>query len=907
MADAKNRISCYNAECKLYRKDRSLCPQCRLHSRVHFQGTALCISRDCPSNQARLGQCFFCKNRSLLRLKSGVYFCQKSDCPHLFELLSVCFFCARVSFLLEAKNCQNSFCKVYKLPIETCPSCHQRCAIVLDEKQGVCKNGKCSTDTFYWKPHQDATKQLQSLDRILKPAAVSSSHSTLMDLPKLEVASSGSELEEVLEGEGGKGDSSSDSGDVEEIELEVGEEGEDAEEEDAEEIELEVGEKGEDAEEDAEEIELELGEEREDAEEDVEEIELEVGEEGGESPLGDSGEVEGVVAGSERGEGEEVKSSLSSERSSASGKLGELEVGGVSSRSGSVSSASEGEDPDFFAFTSEAETESISTYLQASPWQKIRGSSKVLPRRPVGGTSQWKRMELPEAESDFSILQAFDFVRNHILNGPQAAPLYLIIGLAGAGKTTYLTMLGDILLCKDTKYHYPYRGVEVRWIEVEKLIEKNLDLDESDVSKRYIGYLKERIQDLVYHFAQNHYQKYIGRMQWSEATAREEEGKSEISTYFLLTELTRYGKVISRIITIETSGEDFQEVIESITQKPPEREGANPLHYVLYELLNLAEGFLILLDPANEENNDKVYQKLFLVLKECLEPRAISTLYREVIKRLDYRKKMAETPDSIRKGFLYKKLSEQEREQKQREVGGIRRKLEEDLSRFQLLISQTQGEVLLGEEAEFLQKLEDEVLEDLFPNILANARKNLYDKLAQTSAEGHLSLYIKYYEGLLNFCVSHIETIAQNFYEKSVDLQARFSEAAFQDMAERIIRERGLDGDFKIDLVASEFWDSPQHYRFAHLKNIAIAITKTDMYPIIYPPEKYAMKKMPRSWMHLRAIENYLKLCGGGVKYYNSSATGYSILRDTLYYPGKENTLTPINIIEPIFDLLCIR
>ena len=58
----------------------------------------------------------------------------------------------------------------------------------------------------------------------------------------------------------------------------------------------------------------------------------------------------------------------------------------------------------------------------------------------------------------------------------------------------------------------------------------------------------------------------------------------------------------------------------------------------------------------------------------------------------------------------------------------------------------------------------------------------------------------------------------------------------------------------------------------------------------------------------LAEIENLLKLCGGrGVRYYNASATGYSILRDTLYYPGKENTFTPINILEPIFDSLDLQ
>jgi hypothetical protein len=52
---------------------------------------------------------------------------------------------------------------------------------------------------------------------------------------------------------------------------------------------------------------------------------------------------------------------------------------------------------------------------------------------------------------------------------------------------------------------------------------------------------------------------------------------------------------------------------------------------------------------------------------------------------------------------------------------------------------------------------------------------------------------------------------------------------------------------------------------------------------------------------------DYLHLLGGKVSFYNASTSGYSILRDTLYVPGPENTLTPINIIEPIFDMLGIQ
>ena len=110
----------------------------------------------------------------------------------------------------------------------------------------------------------------------------------------------------------------------------------------------------------------------------------------------------------------------------------------------------------------------------------------------------------------------------------------------------------------------------------------------------------------------------------------------------------------------------------------------------------------------------------------------------------------------------------------------------------------------------------------------------------------------------------------------------------------------------EIDLDPHLSDDRPVDF-MGNLKYLSVVMTKSDMIPIIYPPADYPDQKLPQCVIHVRAIENYLKLCGGEIRYYNASATGYSFLRDTLYYPGKENTLTPINVIEPIFDMMNIE
>jgi hypothetical protein len=86
-----------------------------------------------------------------------------------------------------------------------------------------------------------------------------------------------------------------------------------------------------------------------------------------------------------------------------------------------------------------------------------------------------------------------------------------------------------------------------------------------------------------------------------------------------------------------------------------------------------------------------------------------------------------------------------------------------------------------------------------------------------------------------------------------------------------------------------------------------LTVTKSDKYPIIWPPEMYPRKKLAGSEIFLRDLQDYLKLCGGCVRYYNASATGYSLLVGGAHIPGPANTHTPINILEPLFDMLNIQ
>ena len=66
------------------------------------------------------------------------------------------------------------------------------------------------------------------------------------------------------------------------------------------------------------------------------------------------------------------------------------------------------------------------------------------------------------APAETPLLEAFSFVKERILvdEAGGRAPVYLVIGTAGAGKTTFLSMLGEILRLRETKYYFPHKGID---------------------------------------------------------------------------------------------------------------------------------------------------------------------------------------------------------------------------------------------------------------------------------------------------------------------------------------------------------------------------------------------------------------------------------------------------------------
>ena len=509
------------------------------------------------------------------------------------------------------------------------------------------------------------------------------------------------------------------------------------------------------------------------------------------------------------------------------------------------------------------------------------------------------------ATSGSPILETFSFVKERLLAGPSGtAPVYMVIGTAGAGKTTFLCMLGEILRCRDSKYHFPYKGVDVRRIQVEKLAgagasdglgpRRGLPVDGAKLEV-----LKSHIKDLVFDFAQKEYSGSISKMHWPEQTPSDERSSS-----FLVTELTRNQKPVAKIVTFETSGEDFETALKGITEYDPSKGTDNPLHRMIYELMDLAEGFVLLMPPAGRAN-DETYKDLFLAIREGLEPRALNHLASVVEKRLG--RSAPEEKDSDGPGLTQMiqmvRLDELLQRKQEEDRRRFREEWSDSLRQIRYRLRQGNLNAIDGPEGRCLKQAEKVVLE-IGAETVQKARNALRDKGITKDR------IVSYYMGLLDYVERELDNILDKLPAAKGEGAAGgegglegVSKEEFDRALWEIRGEYGLSEGFALEFTP-EMFGKREVRRFRHLKHLAVVFTKTDMYPAVYPPEDYPARNLPGCKIHIDVVQDYLRLLSGGIRYYNASATGYSLLRDTLYVPGPENTFTPINVVEPFFDML---
>ncbi|MHC4664152.1 MAG: ATP-binding cassette domain-containing protein [Planctomycetota bacterium] len=530
-------------------------------------------------------------------------------------------------------------------------------------------------------------------------------------------------------------------------------------------------------------------------------------------------------------------------------------------------------------------------------------------------------MSLAPVSSESSLVEVFNFLRDHLFvdEEGQHLPVYLIIGLSGAGKSTYLTLLGNILEHKGLKYYFPYDGIDVRRVDFDELLDRKWLADRKS-KEAFRKRMRERSKDLVYDFAGHHYVNYLGKQQWPMATPPER-GENIISSYFLVSDIRRNFRTIARIVTFETAGEEYEEIIRSIHLTPGRDGPEEPLHTVIRELMDCAEGFIILIDPASKQS-DNIFKNMFQTIVHHLEPRAFNHLCREVRRELDLdldRVKMIEQAEVI--------LDKQKRFAERRD------KVKKELEEFNSLIAdamhklKTQGlDYITTQKEGFLGELE-RTLRKLFPQATQKAREFVQSKGESPKILIEFFMEMVKFSATARYRVSEVKPwidgpdwykndpvlpVARIIVEYRHDEAIRRereaevrSEERVADVFRRVLKRAGVSSRFRVDARLG-LTDDREVMRFHRLKYLALCITKSDMYHITYPPEKYPDQKLPNSKNYLDLIDDYLRILGGGVRNYNTSAVGYSILRDTKYYPGNEHALTPVNIVEPLFDMLHI-
>jgi hypothetical protein len=474
-------------------------------------------------------------------------------------------------------------------------------------------------------------------------------------------------------------------------------------------------------------------------------------------------------------------------------------------------------------------------------------------------------------------------------DGPTASPLCLIVGLPGSGKTVYLSMLGAMLGLRQKRFCFPYEGVEPNWVKVDRLVARHRGGADPDRTSR----VSARIRDLVFDFGMEQYESYLSLGHWPPATVHEEGDDARPATYFLVSEIQRRLKPLARIVTLETSGEHYREVLRNFPRYAQGAPPANPTQRVLLDLINTAEGFVLLLDPDNADT-DAIFKNFFMVLKDGLRPRALNALYRGLREQVDG---TAPGAGDVRRLVQAIREDENRRRAFEERFAAEKRVLSDRLAQVARRLETGAEDLLAGEDGRWLESMERE-LSELEPALVRSARERLLPEGAPLTTAQVKERVCLYFKGLVRICSERADFLVRGSLERARTPQDR---SAVQEL----VRRHELSENFKVEVDEASFQEREVTH-FKRLRHLAVVVTKSDKYPIVYPPDQYARRKLPACDMHLNDIQDYLRLCGGQVRFYNASASGYSILSGGAHVPGPAATQTPINVLEPLFDMLSL-
>jgi len=428
------------------------------------------------------------------------------------------------------------------------------------------------------------------------------------------------------------------------------------------------------------------------------------------------------------------------------------------------------------------------------------------------------------------------------------APLVPVIGLPGSGKTSYLTALGHVLTEQRARYHFPYDG--------EFLLEP-LSLAElvrgAGGEPGHAEALRPWILDFGRDFARRRYDAFFRHASWPPRT------KPSLGARFLVAQVKKDGAPYARLVSVEVAGEDLRPIFKAGTEADPlaafrsvADEESTPSG-VAADSLDRATGIVLLVDSTRPvDHRAEAHKPFFDLLARALRSRGQSAL-RVLADRLE-----AE------------------------EISGERATLAGALHRLRRSHARFGEELCLELEAPLLGAFALALEPESAPLERGGLRRFLRDLAAVTDGGALLkAIGKKLTEGLA----------------RPEDGRRTPELAAFDGWTRAAARLRGVPLEVARRLASAEALPGGTEC-FKLLRGLSIVETKTDVGRPVSP------FRLADCGPRLEDIRAALRLTGGDVRHYEASVTGYASLNGARWAPGPYATQTPINVLEPVFDVL---